>query len=306
MRRTLILAICAAGLLLGGTVWGQTRVWTDSVGARITLHGTPRRVVSLAPSLTEDIFTVGGGAQLVGDTTYCVHPAAARTKVKVGSMLQPSAEIIVRLHPDLVLATQDGDSAVSIARLKQLGIPVYTFGPSNSYAAIRQNFLTMGAMLGHAVTAQAEMRALDAQLANIRQKLAERPAPRVFLQLGAGSLYTANRQTFLNDLLQAAGAVNIMANLPVRYPQVAREAVIAANPDAILVTLDASPAMSARAAADWSRFGQMRAVQQRRIFAVNADLFNLPTPMTYLAAVCATVHRLDPQVGIHCSEEGPQ
>lgn len=306
MRRTFILAICAAGLLLGGKLWGQTRVWTDSVGTRITLHGTPRRVISLAPSLTEDIFAVGAGAQLVGDTNYCVHPAAARTKVKVGSMLQPSAEIIVRLHPDLVLATQDGDSAVSVAGLKRLGIQVYTFGPSSSYAAIRQNFLTLGAMLGHAASAQAKMRAVDAHLASIRQKLMGRREPRVFLQLGAGSLYTANRRTFLNDILQSAGAVNVMANLPVRYPQVAREAVIAANPDAILVTLDASPAMSARAAADWSRFGQMRAVKQHRVFAVNADLFNLPTPMTYWAAVCATVHQLDPQAGIHCSEEEPQ
>lgn len=306
ISRKLILPCLAAGLMFGGKAWGQTRVWTDSVGAHITLHGTPRRVVSLAPSLTEDVFAVGAGGQLVGDTNYCVHPAAARTKVKVGSMLQPSAEIIVRLHPDLVLATQDGDSAVSVANLKRLGIPVYTFGSSSSYAAIRQNFFTLGAMLGHSAAAQAQMRVIDGQLAAIHRKVGDSTAQRVFLQLGVGSLYTANRQTFLSDMLQAAGAVNVMAALPVRYPQVAREAVIAANPDAILVTLDPSPAMLARAAADWARFGQMRAVRQHHVFGVNAELFNLPTPMTYLAAVCAAVHRLHPRAGIACSEEAPQ
>lgn len=310
MRSTLKLRLLqwfprAAVLLCCCGLWGQTRVWTDSVGTRITLRGAPQRVISLAPSLTEDVFALDAGGQLVADTNYCVHPEAARRKVKVGSMLEPSAEIIVHLHPDLVLATQDGDSALAVAGLKRLGIPVYTFGPSNSYQAIRQNFLTLGAMLGHFAAAQAQIHRIDDALAGIRQGLGNAPPQHVFLQLGVGSLYTVNRQTFLNDVLQSAGAVNVMAGLPVRYPQVAREAVIAANPDAILVTLDLSPAMMARAQEEWALFTHMRAVQQHRIFAVNQDLFNLPTPMTFLASVCATVHRLDPQAKIACSEENP-
>lgn len=305
MRGRFAIAVLAAGLWLGGALWGQTRVWTDSVGTRITLHGVPQRIVSLAPSLTEDIFAVGAGGQLVGDTDYCVHPPAARTKVKVGSMLQPSAEIIVRLHPDLVLATQDGDSAVAVAGLERLGIPVYTFGPSNSYAAIRQNFLTLGDLLGHKAEAQSQMQAIDGQLTAIRKRLAGRPSARVFLQLGTGALYTINRQTYLNDVLEAAGGTNVMARLTVRYPQVAREAVIAANPDVIFVALSGASQTNARAAADWGRFAPMRAVRQRHVFAINADVFNLPTPMTFLASVCAAVHRLHPETPVACSEANP-
>jgi ABC-type Fe3+-hydroxamate transport system substrate-binding protein len=258
MRRLFLLAICAAGLLLGGTLHAQTRVWTDSVGARVTLHGAPQRVISLAPSLTEDVFALGAGGQLVGDTNFCNHPAAARSKVKVGSMLQPNAEIILRLHPDLVLATQDGDSAQAVHRLEALGIPVYTFSLSRNYAAIRQNYLTMGALLGRAQTARRQMQAIDHQLAAMQQKLQGRPRSRVFLQLGVGSLFTASGLTFANDILQSAGAVNVMAALPVRYPQVSREAVLAAHPDAILVTVDPSASMQTRAEAEWSSFPSLR------------------------------------------------
>jgi len=301
--RPAMLAVSLLTLLFCGGLWAQRPVWTDSVGARIDWQGAPQRVVSLAPSLTEEVFAVGAGAQLVGDTDYCVHPAAARQKVKIGSIQKPNAEIIVSLHPDLVLATQDGNSAETVEALRRLGMRVFTFGPSRSFDDVRQNFLTLGDLLGRTQQARARMQQADAALQAIHHLVHGQPVQRVFLQLGPGSLYTVNRETYLNDVLQQAHASNVMAALPVRYPEVAREAVIQADPDAILVTLDLSSAMAARAMADWSAFPRLRAVRQRHIFGVDVDLFNSPTPMTFLASVCITVHCLYPQAHVACSEE---
>ena len=293
-------------LMLCGGLWAQRPGWTDSIGVRIEWQGMPQRVVSLAPSLTEEVFAVGAGAQLVGDTNYCVHPAGARSKTKIGSIQKPSIEIILSIHPDLVLATQDGNSIDTVAQLRRLGIRVYTFGPSQRFHDIEANFLTLGALLGRSKQAQARMAQVDAGLQMIEQRLQGAAPRRVFLQLGPGSLYTVNGQTFLSEVLTRAHAVNVMASLPVRYPEVDRESVLKANPDAILVTMEPAPGGSARALASWRLFTQLRAVQRKRVFAVNEDLFNLPTPTDFLASVCAVAHRLYPARPVACQEGGTQ
>jgi ABC-type Fe3+-hydroxamate transport system substrate-binding protein len=148
----------------------------------VTAARGPQRIVSLGPINTENIYLLGAQDRLMANTSYCMRPAAAREKPKVGSVMEISVEKIISFRPDLVLATNLSPSG-PLAKLSQLGIPVVSPPLADSFAAVCRQFEDLGRLLGLEERAQAVTREARARVAAISQAVAGRPRPKVFLQL---------------------------------------------------------------------------------------------------------------------------
>ncbi len=291
--------LCAASVIaahagpLPGPRVGGYRGFVDATGTTVQVPLRGLRIVSIAPSLTEEVFSLGAGGQLVGDTIYCIHPNAARRVTKVGSMLQPSLEVIASLHPSLVLATEEGDRAETVEQLRALHIPVYVMGSSNSWSSIARHYEILGQMLGREAQARRVLVRCRAQLSAVAKALRNQPPVTVLFQLSTSPVISVNGQTFISDALRRAGGINVEAGQSMRYPRLSEETVLAQNPDFILLSGDLGAATIASA---WRAFSGLRAVRRRQVVGVPAHIFSTPTPFTFAAAVIVAAHRLHPEL----------
>ena len=303
MRSTRLLI---AGLILGAAcaAWlsrapGQSpaarpaAVLKDATGVVFPHPGHVSRIVSLAPSLTQEIFALGAGDALIADTTYCRYPAAAQTKTKIGSTLSPDLELIVSLHPDLIVATLDGNRLATVGQLRRAGLAVFVTHSASDFADVQANFLILARLLGRSSAAQAVLEQAQRQIATERARVAGLPPVRTFFELQQMPLVSANDDTFIGEELRDAGAINVMGRTSSRYPRLSEEAVLHANPDAILVDNEQSD--PARAVSNWTRFPSLAAARQRHIFLVSSHLFDTPTPMNFADAVHVASHLLHPE-----------
>jgi len=218
------------------------RTVRDARGVTLTLRAAPRRIVSLAPGTTEMLFALGLGARVVGDTTYCDYPAAARTKVKVGDV-NVNYEKVISLKPDLIVASDANNTAAT--RLTQLHQSVF-FLALTSFGAVEQSLR----LLGQATGSERQAQAVIGQMERKRRAAALLAAhdaahrPRVLIVVGVSPLWVAGSETFMSDVVVRAGGVNAAAGVP-QYAPYSREAVLAHPPDVILA--DAKTAAAFRA-----------------------------------------------------------
>jgi iron complex transport system substrate-binding protein len=253
---------------------GQVRV-TDDLQHTTTLPVPARRIVSLAPSLTEALFAIGAGDRVVGVTEYCTEPPEARTRPRVGGMINPSIEAIVGLRPDLIVVSMEGNTRADFERLTDLGMPVFASNP-RTLEGIRRSLAQLGELTGCAAGATALAGRLKAREDSLRAAIpASRPG--VVLALSLQPLIVVGAHTYLSELLALAGADNVGDRAPGTYPTISRESLAAADPEVILVMSDigASPADALRLFPEWRT---LRAARTGKIFTVNADLLSRPGP----------------------------
>jgi len=255
-----------------------------------------RRIVSLGPINTENIFLLGAQDRLVANTSYCVHPAAARDKVKIGSVMQFNIEQILGLQPDLILAT-GLTSPQQVAQLAASGAKVVHFRQPSNFAAICDQFLELGRLLGlEAKAREIIAEAQDGVLA-IQQRVEGLPKKKVFLQVGAQPLFASVESSFTNDFIVLAGGINIAAGQhDGRYNY---EKVTAQNPDVIIVAIMGSEGgRGAGEKKEWLRFTPISAVRNGQVFVVDPDLFCSPSLITFvkgLEQIAALIHPLKGQ-----------
>jgi len=215
-------------------VSNSARIVTDEVGRRVTIPADIRRIVTLAPNLTETIYALGLADRLAGDTDYCDTPAAAQMKPHVGNPQNPSLEAIVALRPDLVLATTSINFLHTADDLARLGIPVYTTdertvrGLLDSISHIAQ--ITNAPDQGAALVSQ-----LDARLQMIHAKLADRPPMHILFLTWVDPLISIGQNTFIADALRWAGGETVIL-ADQNWPRVSMEEVVRLQPDFIVVT----------------------------------------------------------------------
>ncbi|MBW6520921.1 MAG: helical backbone metal receptor [Desulfoarculaceae bacterium] len=254
----------------------------------------PQRIVSLGPINTENVFLLGAGDRLVANTSYCVHPDAARDKVKIGSVMQFNIEQILGLQPDLILAT-GLTSPQQVAQLAASGVRVVHFRQPSSFVAICDQFLELGRLLGLEARARAIIAEAQQEVLVIQQRVKDLPEKKVFLQVGAHPLFASVKNSFTNDFIVLAGGINIAGGQSDgRYNY---EKVTAHNPDVIIVAIMGSEGgTGAREKEAWQRFKPISAVQNKQIFVVDPDLICSPSPMTFvkgLEQIAALIHPLE-------------
>lgn len=248
-----------------------------------TADNYPQRIVSLGPINTENIFLLGAGDRLVGDTVYCVRPEAAKKKIKVGSMMEISVEKIVSLHPDLILATGLTSSGL-IQKLMSLDMKVVRFDQPSSLAGSCDQFLELGRLLGLEDQARDIIRNVKLEIEKIHQKTTTLPSRKVFLQIGSQPLYGSVNDSFTHDFIELANGINIIgdqANGRTDY-----EKVIVENPDVIIIAIMGSESgIAGREKRKWQQFPIINAVRQDRIHIVDPAVACSPSPATFVEAL---------------------
>ena len=181
----------------------QAQEGLDRINARVK-PAPYRRIISLAPSITEILFSLSLGERVAGVTRHCDYPPAAIAIPKIGTYIDISVETILSLKPDLVIATADGNDKRSVERLVQLGIPVLVIHPRN-LPEVFETILQIGRVTRTEAQAQILVRSLRARADRIIRACAPLPRPRVFLQINDQPLITVGRPTFHHHLITLAG-----------------------------------------------------------------------------------------------------
>jgi iron complex transport system substrate-binding protein len=253
-----------------------SRIVTDEVGRRVAIPGDVRRIVSLAPNLTETVYALGLGDRLVGDTSYCDTPPEAKTKPHVGGPTNASVEAIVALRPDLVFATMINREE-TVDALAHLGIPVYTTDPHTVRGMIR-SVDRMAEMLGAEKQGAALAAKLNTTLKELQARLATVPPTPVLFVVWLDPLITIGENTFIADALRCAGAESVISSKQ-NWPQIGLEEVVRLQPDYIVLAGSHTgegrrTIESLRSRAVWK---DLEAVKSGRVVIIS-DEINRPSP----------------------------
>jgi iron complex transport system substrate-binding protein len=270
------------------------RTITDEAGLRVTIPAQVNRVVSLAPNLTETIYALGLEDKLVGDTTYCDTPAAAKAKPHVGDTINPSLEAIVALHPDLVLATMINriDTVIGLSRM---GIAVYTTDP-RTVRGMLDSTLHVADLMGAAEQGKTLVAQLQARLDELHARLAERPLVHVLFVVWQDPLFTIGQNTFIADALRCAGAESVVVSKQ-DWPQLTFEEVVRLQPEYIVTASTHTGEEGKRSLEEFRSRPLWRNLQAIEVghVAVISDEVDKPSP-GLIDAIEDLAHQLHPEV----------
>jgi iron complex transport system substrate-binding protein len=248
-----------------------------------------QRVVSTAPGITETLYALGAGSRVVGVSTYCRFPAEAANKPKIGTYLQPNVEAILRLKPDLVILEKLAPQALD--QLKRAGIPVRRIDTGN----VATNLKMMEDIADSIGLRQAGLeltQKVRAQFKSIAASTASKPKKRVVFIVGRNpgrleGIIAVGKQSYLNELIDTAGGVNVFADSPISYPKVSLESLIRMHPDLIVdmgdmaETAGVTEQQKRSVEALWRTRPEIKA----RVHAVADDIFVVPGPRMVDAAL---------------------
>lgn len=263
-------------LLLGAAMSVPAEVVVrDDTGASVRLNAPARRIVSLAPDITETLFAAGAGNYVVGAVDYSDFPEAAQHVPRVGSHAALDLETIVALKPDLAVAWVSGNPQAHVAKIRTLGIPVFLSQPEH-IEHVAANLERYGELAGTQVVAQAAAAHFRNRLANLRASYSAQRKVRTFYQIWQQPLATVGGGQVISDVMRLCGGENVFGHLQALAPKVTIEAVLAANPEVIIASgMDvARPEWLD----DWRRWPKLSAVQRDNLFFIPPDLIQRFTP----------------------------
>ena len=288
-RTYIILSLVMTFLLHSGDIMAGPV--TDQVGRTLVVPENPARVISLAPSITEVIYDLGQEKRLVGATQFSTHPSEAKSLPRVGSYVRLDIEKIVSLKPDLCIAIKDGNPKHIVDKIVSLGIPVYVIDPRNLIQII-DTITRLGSLL-HAEKAATELVGdMDKRIEKVKTLVKKsRYKPRVFFQIDAEPLFSAGTNTFIHELIELAGGINTAAGAD-PYPRYSWEDILVLQPEIVLISSMAGGLTPEDLVRSWEKWAQLSAVNNEKIFLVEADLFDRPTTRLVdgLEAIAEIIH----------------
>jgi iron complex transport system substrate-binding protein len=253
----------------------------------------PARIVSTSPSITETLFALGLGDRVVGVSTYCRFPPQVAALPKVGSFLNPDAELIAGLRPDLVIVHEVGNGLDR--RLTSLHLP-FVIVDRGSLAGVFSSMRQIATAAGVAGRADGLIADVQQRLDAIRRAASTRPKRRVLFIIGRSpgrlaDLVAVGPGSYIDELIGIAGATNVMAiaGQP-EYPRISMETVLRLDPDVIVDTVDMGDTDAERRQRQplnerlWSAYGMLTAVKTRRVHAATTDALVVPGPRVVDAA----------------------
>lgn len=272
------------------SAWAGGVSVTDDAGRRVVLPHPAQRIVSLAPNLTELLFAAGAGQQVVGAVRYSNYPPAARRLPRVGDYQSLDLEAIIALRPDLIVAWRSGNPPAQVAQLAALGFPVY-FSEPRRLPDIPSTLERLGRLAGSEKIASRAAASFRRKISRLSAMYAKRAAVRVFFEIWNMPLMTISHRHIISAVLRLCGAKNIFGDLSALAPTVSMEAVLASNPDAILMT--GRRRHRAQWMRFWRRWPQLTAVKENHLFFISADDIVRPGPRLAEGAVqvCRAVEK---------------
>lgn len=251
-------------------------IFTDSVGREVVIRENPSRIIPLAPSLTEILYSLGLGDRVVGVTNYSYYPPEALKKPKVGTYVKLNIEKIISLGPDLVIGTKDGNERGIVDLLEQAGISTYIVNPRNVFEVI-DTLPIIGRLCG--VEEKASLLALDLKkrLDVIKKAVDSKVKPLVFLQINLHPIMTVNKNTFHHDIIRLAGGVNMTEDAGINYPRISIEEVIRKKPDVLIISSMERGGRFEKARQEWLEWISIPAVKNKRVHLIDSDLIDRPS-----------------------------
>jgi iron complex transport system substrate-binding protein len=247
----------------------------------LMLFLTPHRIVSTAPGITEILFALGAGDQVVGDTTYCNYPEAAKSKAKIGGFRTPNLEAILALRPDVVFTRNDHPDLVRDLRYAR--IEAVELRP-DSVAGIYRAVQTIAEKLGVPERGRELISSLDKQIHRPLPTTNRRPT--VLFMVGrrpgiVADVTVVGHGSFLDELIELAGGVNLAGNITLPYPKFSLEEIFRLNPDVIfdMGHNEVVPESQKQVVKQvWQKYPFLRAVQRDAVYPISADYFITPSP----------------------------
>ena len=247
----------------------------DDQGQALRLAQPARRIVSLAPHITELLYAAGAGERVVGAVQYSDHPEAAKKLPRVGGYSAVDMEQVIALKPDLVVAWKSGNRNAHLDKLRALGIPVFINEPRR-IDDVAKSLAQFGRLAGTDAAGDAAAKAFRARHAALVAKYSARPRLRLFYEAWNRPLMTINGEHLISDVIRLCGGDNVFARLPVLAPTVDVESVLATQPEVIVASgmgegrpewLD-----------DWRQWARLPAVARGNLFFIPPDLIQRHTP----------------------------
>ena len=250
----------------------------DDAGRQVSVPDHVQRIVSLAPSLTDIVYALGAQNELVGITDFTDYPPqAAHEKTSVGSIVNPSLERIVALHPDVVLALPAFNGSDTIAALQRLNLPVVLFNTTN-LKDIYRNISTVGRIVGREREAASLVASLSAREGAVRKESEARKKPGLLVVVTVSPLITAGRSAFITEMISAAGGRSVTEDAAQDWLQMDVESILPRKPDYILLIKGGPVSLNMMQQQPGMR--SLEAVQKGRVITVD-NRIQIPSPAAF-------------------------
>ena len=253
----------------------------------------PERIVSVSPDATEIIGALGQAKRLVAVSTFCLWPPEVKKLPRIGGLFDANPEMILKLQPDLIILRGANSSIERLAQDRHIAL---YHDRTDRFEDIYTTLDDLGHMLDCRENAKAVRDGMENRLKQIRQAVANTPRPRVLMTLARrpdalGDIMTASRNTFVHEMITAAGGENAFTNLSMDYPRLSAEAILAAAPDVIIEAMpENSEAKVEFARALWAGLGPIPAVRNNHIFILSDENCLIPSPR--IVEIVAKIARL--------------
>jgi iron complex transport system substrate-binding protein len=257
----------------------------DDSGQEVVLSAAVKKVVSLAPHLTEVLFDLGVQDTLVGTSRYSDYPQAARHIDIIADAFQINVEAVIARQPDLILAWSSGGGSRALLKLKQLGFPVYR-NEARTLADIGSTFVRLGTLFDKKEKGLALQARFSRALQNIRHQYAGQDLKRVYLQISERQLYSINDQHLIGQALQLCHATNVFGKEAMMVAPVSKESVLVRKPEVLIIS--SSIRGFSESSRMWSQFQQFRG----KIRFVDSGKLSRPSlrMLEGIEDLCAQVH----------------
>ncbi len=252
-----------------------TRTVVDETGQKVVVPDHPHRIICLVPSITDSVFSLGAGDDVVAVSNYVQFPVAAQKKPSVGSIMTPSLEMIVALHPDLILGTPKANSQATLDQLGQMGIPVFLVDP-HGLTGILHSITSLGRALNRDSQAAVLTTRLQRRINAVRDYVRDKPVISVFMPVWYDPVITIGKGAFITEIIQAAGGHSITDDLSQEWPHMSMEAVIARAPEALLLVRGGETTFDTLK--DRPGWNDLPAVKAKRAFYIDRRV-DFPSPV---------------------------
>jgi iron complex transport system substrate-binding protein len=269
-------------LLLSTLLWTSvsfpaTMMFKDEAGREVSFPFPPKRIVSLAPNITEILYSLGLDEEIVGVSNHCNFPEKAKRKVRVGSYIRLDFEKITSLNPDLIIATGAGNTREMVDRLGKLGFQTYVIFPKN-FDDILQSIIHIGQVVNRDREARGIIEGMRRRSQRVIELTKNLPRPKVFVQIGDAPIVTVGKGSFADDLLRLAGGENIAGKEKEVYPRFGMEEILKRSPEVIVISSMNPKGDYQKILQEWTRWKTIPAVKNGRIYLIDSDLLDRPSP----------------------------
>ncbi len=251
----------------------------DDAGNIFNKDSVYKRIISLAPNITETVFALNADTLLVGVTDYCDYPPEAKKKEKVGSLLDPNIEKITSLSPDLIIMTTEGNSKYTYLSLRSSGFKVYVANP-NDIKGITRMILNLGALLGKKSKGKILADNITDNAKNYSAVNENNKSASCFLVISLNPLITVNKFTYISELISLSGFYNIYGDELLEYPNVSYEDVLLKNPDYIFFLCDTANSgfVNNNISEIKTKLSVVNASKNNKIFGIDENILSRPGP----------------------------